>query len=166
MHFLDDASHIAEDDRLRSSYMRELVRATAPIDAPSDPVNIPKVILQFWHDLGTIPADVCECLDSWEPLTRQGFKRVLFDDNEARRFIAREFGSPHVAALTNIEGLRPRWVCQSLPFSLSRIRALRVAASGILSSASATPRKMSGCANQTTATATATRTAPLRTRVT
>lgn len=98
MHFLNDPSHIAEDDRLRSSYMRKLVRETAPIDAPSGPANIPKVIVQFWHDSGAIPPDVCECLDSWEPLVGQGFKRVLFDDNEARRFIARQFGSPHVAA--------------------------------------------------------------------
>ncbi|SRR6266540_154827 len=98
MNFLNDPSRIAEDDHLRSCYMRELVQETSFIDVPSGPANIPKVLVQFWHDSAAIPADVCECLDSWEPLTGQGFKRVLFNDNEARRFIAKQFGSSQVAA--------------------------------------------------------------------
>lgn len=98
MQFLNDPSHIAEDDRLRSRHIRELVQETTPIDAPSGPANIPKVIVQFWHDSSAIPPDVCECLDSWEPLTGQGFKRALFDDNEAKRFIASRLGGPYVAA--------------------------------------------------------------------
>ena len=98
MHFLDYPSRIAEDDRLRSCYMRDLIQETPQIDGPSGVANIPKVIVQFWHDSRAIPADVCECLDSWQPLTGQGFQRVLFDDNKARRFIAKHFGSSHVAA--------------------------------------------------------------------
>ncbi len=98
MQFLNDPSHIAEDDRLRSRHMRELVQETAPTDAPAGPANIPKVIVQFWHDSSAIPPDVCECLDSWQPLTGQGFKQVLFDDNEAKRFITSQLGGPYVAA--------------------------------------------------------------------
>lgn len=66
MDLLNDPFRLVEDDRLRSRYVRELVRETAPMDAPSDRANIPKVIVQFWHDSHAIPADVCECLDSWE----------------------------------------------------------------------------------------------------
>jgi mannosyltransferase OCH1-like enzyme len=65
---------------------------------PSIPVRIPKVIVQYWHDSDAIPADVRECLDSWEPLIKQGFMRSLFDDHAARRFISIRFGRLYVAA--------------------------------------------------------------------
>lgn len=99
MQLLHDPVDIAEDDRLRSIHVRELVQNTPPVEAPSEPVIIPKVIVQFWHDWDAIPTDVCECLDSWESLTLEGFERALFDDHTARRFIARRFGGPYVAAL-------------------------------------------------------------------
>jgi len=98
MQLLDDPAYIAEDDHLRSRHIRELVQDTIPTAPPCGTANIPRVIVQFWHDPRDIPADVCECLESWEPLIRQGFRRVLFDDNEARRFIDRRFGSRYVAA--------------------------------------------------------------------
>ena len=91
-------SRIAEDDGLRSCLMRYLIQEGAPSEPPLDPVTIPKVVIQFWHDASAIPTDVQECLDSWEPLGSQGFKRVLFDDYEARRFISRHFGRHYVAA--------------------------------------------------------------------
>jgi mannosyltransferase OCH1-like enzyme len=56
------------------------------------------VIVQFWHDAGDIPADVHECIASWEPLTRHGFERVLSDDEAARRFISDRFGRRHSEA--------------------------------------------------------------------
>src|SRR5260370_32653392 len=90
--------HIAEDDRLRSWHIRELVQERVPIDTPSGDVKIPKLIIQFWHDLAALPPDVRECLYSWEPLTTHGFKRVLIDDNEARAFISRRCGRRNVAA--------------------------------------------------------------------
>lgn len=98
MPFLNDPSLIAEDDRLRSSYMRELVREAASADASSGRVRIPRVMVQYWHDSGAVPDDVRECLASWEPLTGQGFERILFDDNTARGFIASQFGRTEVAA--------------------------------------------------------------------
>lgn len=91
-------SHVAEDDRLRCCHMRELIQEGHSIDSPSGPVKIPKVLIQFWHDLVALPADVRDCLDSWEPLTTRGFRRVLFDDSEARTFIRRRLGDPYVAA--------------------------------------------------------------------
>jgi mannosyltransferase OCH1-like enzyme len=90
-------SHIAEDDRLRSCHIRELVQENTPIEG-SVPVHIPKVIIQFWHDLACVPADVRECLCSWESLTTCGFKRILFGDDEASDFIGTQFGRRYVAA--------------------------------------------------------------------
>ena len=93
-----DSCLLAEDDVLRSRQMRHIIQNADQNEPSFDPVAIPKVIIQYWHDANTIPADVHECLDSWEPLTSQGFKRLLFDDYEARKFIARRFGRHYVAA--------------------------------------------------------------------
>ena len=91
-------TRMAEDESLRSSLMRHLILDVAP-DEPTPPsTTIPKVLVQFWHDASDIPADVQECLDSWQPLERQGFKRVFFDDIKARRFISKRFGSRYVTA--------------------------------------------------------------------
>ena len=78
--------------------MQELIQEVAPTRPPLAPATIPKVIVQFWHEANDIPSDVHECLDSWEPLERQGFERILFDDYEARRFISKSFGRRYVAA--------------------------------------------------------------------
>jgi len=91
-------SSIAEDDELRSSYIRELVQEAVPIETSSSRADIPKVIVQFWHDLDTTPEDVQECLDSWEPLKNQGLTRLLFNEDEAGRFIGKGLGAPYVAA--------------------------------------------------------------------
>jgi len=98
MQFLNESSEVAEDHQLRSSRMRELIQESVPTNARCGTANIPKVIVQYWHDPSTMPADVCECLHSWEPLTSEGFQRVLFDDNNARRFIEIRLGGPYVAA--------------------------------------------------------------------
>src|SRR5437879_5520837 len=76
---------VVEDNSLLSSHMRELIQESVRVDAPRSAPNIPRVLIQFWHDPGALPADVCECLESWQQLETQGFRRVLFDDNEARR---------------------------------------------------------------------------------
>lgn len=90
--------NIAEDDDLRSNHIRELVHETIPIVNSSSATKIPKVIVQFWHNLNNIPEDVQECLDSWEPLIKKDFKRVLFDNNNAKEFISNEFGDTYVKA--------------------------------------------------------------------
>ena len=93
-----DPSCIAEDDALRSRLVRQIIQGVEPTETSIAPVAIPKVIIQFWHDANAIPADVQECLHSWAALERQGFKRVSFDDYEARRFISRHFGRRCVEA--------------------------------------------------------------------
>jgi len=89
---------IGEDQRLRSHYMRHLLQGSTPAGPPSTALVIPRVIVQFWHDGTDIPADVRNCMETWAPLLLLGFRRRLFDDNEARRFIARHLGRVSVAA--------------------------------------------------------------------
>ena len=98
MRIQDESRRIAEDDRLRSLYMRDLIQAEHSLDVQFGNVTIPKVLIQFWHDLAALPADVQECLESWAPLTACGFKRLLFDDSKARAFIRRHFGDSYVTA--------------------------------------------------------------------
>ena len=90
---------IAEDDGLRSRHMRRLIQGGG-VSGECDPApaTIPRVVIQFWDDSENIPADVQDCLDSWQPLDSRGFKRVLFDDYKARWFISKAFGGRHVAA--------------------------------------------------------------------
>jgi hypothetical protein len=89
-----DAERIADDDRLRSNYVRELLWE-AEHDTPSPPTNeIPTTIMQFWDDASAIPADVCECLDSWRSAAADaGLTYTLFDDASAERCIASSLGS-------------------------------------------------------------------------
>lgn len=105
LHSVNDPSQMAEDSNLRSRHVRELIDESRPLEAGSTPrpVLIPKVIVQFWHDSSAIPADVKECIESWRPLTGNDFKRVFFDEPQARTFIANEFGRPYVDAFHRCE---------------------------------------------------------------
>ena len=89
---------IAEDDDLRSRYMRHLIYEADIYIHQSAASVLPRVLVQFWDDSKAIPADVHECIDSWRPLDEQGFKRFLFDDDSAGRFITEHFGRCHLAA--------------------------------------------------------------------
>ncbi len=93
-----DPSETVEDDALRSRHMRHLIQEVASAALAFVPTTIPRVIIQFWDDASAIPSDVRECLDSWEPLIREGFNRILFDDLEARQFIAKRFGPRYAEA--------------------------------------------------------------------
>jgi hypothetical protein len=93
-----DPVRTAEDDVLRSAHMRNLVKGPALMKSRPRGAQIPRVIVQFWDDPFRLPSDVRECLDSWQPLARSGFERVLFDDTRARRFISKVFGGIFVAA--------------------------------------------------------------------
>jgi len=96
-----DAERVADDDRLRSNYVRELLWEASQ-DTPSPPANeIPTTIIQFWDNASAIPADVCECLDSWRSAAAAaGLTYTLFDDTSAERCIASSLGSAFAAAFT------------------------------------------------------------------
>ena len=87
-----------EDDDLRSRFVRSLVHGEdigAPTGSGGD---IPRVIVRFWGDRAELPEDVGECLDSWRALENAGFSVLLFDDEEARGFIAGRFGDRYSRA--------------------------------------------------------------------
>ncbi len=89
---------IAEDDRLRSKYVRHLILEDDTCMHQSTTSVPPHILVQFWDDAKAIPADVRECIDSWRPLDEQGFERLLFDDDSAGQFIAEYFSQRHLAA--------------------------------------------------------------------
>jgi hypothetical protein len=94
----ESASSTADDDRHRSRYVRRLIQELDAGDVQRAPAKVPRVLVQFWDDPTTMPADVRECLDSWGQLEEQGFERLLFDDEGARAFIAKHFGRRYSAA--------------------------------------------------------------------
>ena len=67
IHSVLDPSRIAEDDDLRSRHIRELVQEAVPIEISSSRTDIPKVIVQFWHDLDEIPEDVQDSMIANNP---------------------------------------------------------------------------------------------------
>ena len=83
-----------EDHRARSNFVRDLVQRSRQSDAVSSDLETkpPRRIIQFWNDLGRLPSDVRECVESWSKLETQGFERFLFDDRQARAFIAQRLG--------------------------------------------------------------------------
>lgn len=89
-----------EDDQLRSRFLHRLfLQAETPVQARSTKsCTIPKVLVRFWHDAEDIPADVQDCLRSWDVLKKDGFEVALYDDISAAAYIAQKYGSEHVAA--------------------------------------------------------------------
>ena len=104
----------AEDQSFRSQFVQWLLHCapaeqTPAFRAPPIPtgliprvpiakVSIPKVLVQYWHDLAVLPADVAQCLKSWHRLKEDGFAIQLFDDACARKFIAQFYEPRHVMA--------------------------------------------------------------------
>lgn len=60
--------------------------------------SIPRRIVQYWHDLQALPADVQECMDSWSRWGSSGFEYRVFDARGAARFIERSLGRVHLRA--------------------------------------------------------------------
>src|SRR5580692_4188318 len=77
------------DDRDRSNFVRELVqRPNEPARVPAGHLAPPpRRIVQFWDDLGRLPEDVRDCMESWKKLERFGFELQIFDESSAREFI-------------------------------------------------------------------------------
>ena len=89
---------IAEDESLRSKFMRRLTATSTDAARLTSCLALPRLLAQFWDDASSVPDDVQACLDSWAPLEIAGFERVLFDDASARRFIEERFSTRHVLA--------------------------------------------------------------------
>ena len=90
--------NIAENDYLRSKFIRGLVQGSVPSSDFGENTYIPKNIIQFWDNLNEIPSDVQNCIESWDKLIKEGFSRVMFDDISARKFISERFGDIYIKA--------------------------------------------------------------------
>ncbi|MBI2994136.1 MAG: hypothetical protein HYY48_08180 [Gammaproteobacteria bacterium] len=91
---------LEKNERDRSNFIRELVQrpnelARVPATFLATP---PKRIVQFWDDLGRLPKDVRECMESWKKLEQSGFELQVFDESSARDFVRVHLGSRHVKA--------------------------------------------------------------------
>lgn len=94
-----------EDDRLRSSFIRDLtVRqlradlASARGERSEDTTPIPRTLVRFWHDPSDVPADVQNCLESWNGLRDAGFVFRMFGDASAAEYIAERYGRREAGA--------------------------------------------------------------------
>lgn len=94
-----------EDDRLRSDFIRDLTLRQLRGDYTSssgkrteETTPIPRTLVRFWHDLSDVPADVQECLESWEALRDVGFAFRMFGDATAASYVAERYGRREVAA--------------------------------------------------------------------
>lgn len=95
-----DLSGSANDHQFRSRFIQWLLQQPPP-PPQSGQIGgnpIPRVLVQYWHDLKHIPDDVQECLNSWESLRNHGFRRRIFDDEHARLFISKHFSAEYVEA--------------------------------------------------------------------
>ncbi len=99
-HESSEADPLRRADRARSNFVRELVqRSNQPVRVPAAHLGtIPKRIVQFWDDLGRLPRDVRECMESWKKLEQSGFELQVFDENSAREFIQIRLGSRYESA--------------------------------------------------------------------
>lgn len=100
VHESSEADPLGKDDRARSNFVRELLqRPKEPVQAhAAHQATPPRRIVQFWDDLGRLPRDVRECVESWKKLEQSGFKLQVFDESSAREFIRIHLGSRYESA--------------------------------------------------------------------
>lgn len=100
VHESSEADPLCKDDRDRSNFVREFVqRVHEPVqDSAAHLATPPKRIVQFWDDLGRLPRDVKECMESWKKLEQSGFELQVFDESSAREFIRIHLGSRYESA--------------------------------------------------------------------
>ena len=96
-----------EDDRLRSEFIRQLTlrqlgrdRASSRGERKAQAVLIPRTLVRFWDDPLSVPADVHNCLKSWDALLNEGFSFRMFGDASAAAYIADRYGSRELAAFS------------------------------------------------------------------
>jgi mannosyltransferase OCH1-like enzyme len=89
-----------EDDSYRSRFIQWLLHQPSLLAQPqlTNEDQIPRVVVQFWHDLRRLPDDVKGCIDSWKALAKDGFRQLLFDDDGARAFICEYYTPEHETA--------------------------------------------------------------------
>lgn len=93
-----------EDDRLRSDFIRDLTvrqlrgRTSLSDERAEAAMPIPKTLVRFWHDPNGVPADVQNCLESWNALRDAGVTFRMFGDASAARYIAERYSRREVAA--------------------------------------------------------------------
>jgi mannosyltransferase OCH1-like enzyme len=92
------AQDIIDDHGCRSGYLRHLTCVLSESGEPASDAPIPRVIVQFWDDPASVPADVLECMTSWAVLEDQGFRRETYGDSSARAFIHALYGNAYAAA--------------------------------------------------------------------
>ncbi len=85
---------LPSDERDRSNFVRNLVHRRgdwSPVP-PTHSAATSRRIVQFWDDLGRLPEDVAECMETWKELEKDGFEIQVFDENAARDFIRLRLG--------------------------------------------------------------------------
>lgn len=94
-----------ESDRMRSDFIRKLTLRHLRLDrsAPrgeraDQTAQIPRTLVQFWHDPNDVPPDVWNCMRSWNALRDEGVAFRMFGDVSAAAFIAERYGPREVAA--------------------------------------------------------------------
>lgn len=88
-----------EDDRLRSAFIRNLMRhqldrsTTSNVAGSNLASSIPNTIVQYWHDPHDVPEDVQACINSWKRLSAEGFAFRMFNDVSAAEYITEWYGA-------------------------------------------------------------------------
>lgn len=91
---------LSTDERNRSNFVKNLVHRrgdSSPV--PSTCCAAPaRRIVQFWDDLGRLPEDVKECMETWKKLEESGFEIQVFDEKAARDLIRHRLGERYLRA--------------------------------------------------------------------
>ena len=97
---MEQARDSHEHDRQRSEFIRKLVQRRLGQHCVNDRYEhqIPRTIVQFWHDLRQLPRDVEECVASWTRWETSGFTHRLFDEQAAKAFISGSLSVKHECA--------------------------------------------------------------------
>lgn len=86
------------NQEVRSAFIREITlrqieRSSSGAFGEASRKQIPRQLVRYWHDPADLPADVRECLNSWDRLEDEGFEFHLFNDATAASYIAEAYGN-------------------------------------------------------------------------
>lgn len=87
-----------ESDELRSSFIRDITLYVPPQNRSMATSTerlrkVPRTLIRYWHDPSDLPADVSDCLASWDRLVDEGFEMRMFCDETALAYIAERYGA-------------------------------------------------------------------------